>query len=80
MVQFVEPLDHMIKQVKNAGKKFGTPPFLMTTDGVDKIGKKWQAVWKEVQQEFPADTKILKMSEDDVAGQEAIINKLMGIK
>jgi len=80
MVQFVEPLDHMIKQVKNAGKEFGTPPFLMTTDGVDKIGKKWQAVWKEVQQEFPADTKILKMSEDDVAVQEATINKLMGIK
>ncbi len=80
MVEFVKSLDHMIKQLKNGGKKFGNPPFLMTTDGVDKIGPKWQAVWADVQQQFPKGTKIVKMSEDDVAGQEAIINKLLGIK
>ena len=80
MVEFVKSLDHMIKQLNNAGKKFGNPPFLMTTDGIDKIGPKWQAVWAEVQKKFPKGTKIAKMSEDDVGRQEAMLRKLMGIK
>jgi len=80
MAEFVKSLDHMIKQLKNAGKEFGNPPFLMTTDGLDKIGPKWQAVWADVQSNFPKGTKIVKMAEDDVAGQETIFNKLLGIK
>lgn len=79
MVEAVKSLDHMIKQLKNANK-LGNPPFLMTTDGIDKIGPKWQAVWADVRKKFPKGTQIIKMSEDDVAGQEAAINKLVGIK